>query len=570
MSEDGIRLYSRRAAWLLSVAVCLYAVGGAWVARAAWTPAVASRLVFLVAAAVLTAALATRRPVSRLPRSALVFVLAGLLLLPGPGGLAVALAAALAGRGAGVTGPWRPGVRAFAVVTTTLALVQFAAPLVATAGPLGSVHGLLASLLLFLVIQAFGLGFGLVFGVDRDEDGLRADPHPSWPTLGLELATVPLAWMLASLLRQGDWVYATILTFSLLGIEITLYVLSGTLGALRRSNHDLASRLTELDTLHAISREILASLDPARVFAVVERETRKMLPVDYVFIALVDPESRALEVVYRRRRGEAVSTERTPLGHGLAVEVMRDKRGRRVDDFDGLAADSPQRHGIVDPRSRSALTVPLIVKDRVVGVLSIQCRRPFAYDDHRLSVLTTVAQQAAVAIENARHYQRATIDFLTGFQVKDHFFRGLSHEYDRAERYGGTFSLLMLDIDGFKGINDHYGHQAGDGYLKGVSAAIRSELRAADTACRYGGDEFCLMLPETGAHGAQVIAERIRTAVGALVVGVEGVTIRATVSIGVATFRRNGGGAAQLLREADEALYGAKRAGRDRVVRYAA
>jgi diguanylate cyclase (GGDEF)-like protein len=147
----------------------------------------------------------------------------------------------------------------------------------------------------------------------------------------------------------------------------------------------------------------------------------------------------------------------------------------------------------------------------------------------------------------------------------------LRDEYERTSRYGGKFSLLMLDLDGFKSINDDHGHITGDRFLRSIAATIRDELRAADLACRYGGDEFCLLLPETGIRGARTIAERIRRAVGERIVVVDPLRLRTTVSIGVAVFpEHDHGGLESMLRNSDAALYEAKRSGRDRVVPFAA
>jgi diguanylate cyclase (GGDEF)-like protein len=160
----------------------------------------------------------------------------------------------------------------------------------------------------------------------------------------------------------------------------------------------------------------------------------------------------------------------------------------------------------------------------------------------------------------------ATVDSLTGFFLRDYFFSRLDEEDERARRYGGGFALLMLDLDGFKEINDRHGHLAGDRFLSEISATIRDQLRAADVACRYGGDEFCLLLPQTARAGAHAIAERIRAAVSQRTVGVDGRRLRVTVSIGLALFPdHDAGDVESLMRRSDEALYQAKRTGRDRV-----
>ncbi|MDX1390349.1 MAG: sensor domain-containing diguanylate cyclase, partial [Acidobacteriota bacterium] len=308
-----------------------------------------------------------------------------------------------------------------------------------------------------------------------------------------------------------------------------------------------------------------------RVFAIIERECRKIFDLDLLFIALVDRETRDLHLVYHRRRDNTAEWVDRPLGEGVASWVAGEKRAIRVDDLGLEEGRLPFSRESGEIEVRSLIAVPLIVEDEVIGVLSVQSRRARAYDDHQLSVLMTVAQQAAVAIENARNYEMATVDSLTGLCLRDYFFRRLHEEFSRATRYRGTFALLMIDLDGFKEINDTHGHLVGDRYLKALGVTIRSRLRSADIACRYGGDEFCLLLPETDLEGASVIAERLRSDVAALALNVDSLTIRTTVSIGVAIFPdHHTGDLNVLLRKADEALYRAKKHGRDRVEPFAA
>ena len=323
--------------------------------------------------------------------------------------------------------------------------------------------------------------------------------------------------------------------------------------ALRRAEGALTARTTEIATLHAIGREILATLDTGRVLAIVERECRKIFEVDRFLIGVLDRDTGQLR----------------PWGDGLASWVMKEKRDLRIDDLAVGASElafAPEGHGGM----RSVLAVPLLVEGNAVGVLSVQSRRPGAYDDHQLAVLATIGQQAAVAIENARHHALATVDSLTGLYLRDTFFRRLQEEHARARRYDGAYALLMIDLDGFKSINDREGHLAGDRFLRAAGAEIRSRLRGADLACRYGGDEFCVLLPETDLDGSKPIAERLRAAIADLVVDLDSGSVRTTCSIGVAVHPDHAGGDVRaLLLRADQALYQAKRAGRDRVVAYA-
>ena len=190
--------------------------------------------------------------------------------------------------------------------------------------------------------------------------------------------------------------------------------------------------------------------------------------------------------------------------------------------------------------------------------------RPGKFDIHRLSALTTIAQQAAVAIENARHYQLAIVDQLTRLYLRHHFLQKLSDERTRAQRYRSPFAILMLDLDRFKEVNDTKGHDVGDRLLRQAADAIQRSLRSSDIACRWGGDEFCVLLPQTDISSAHATAERIRQEIA----GLSGSALepQATASVGIATYPNDfDGELPELLRRADLALYRAKRAGRDQV-----
>ena len=215
----------------------------------------------------------------------------------------------------------------------------------------------------------------------------------------------------------------------------------------------------------------------------------------------------------------------------------------------------------------NGLIVPLIVEQKGTGIMGVVDPVGGRYDINRLSVFTTIAQQAAVAIENARHYRKATVDQLTDLYLRHHFMQRIADERTRSRRYRSPFALLMLDLDTFKEINDRHGHNTGDGFLRRVADAIKQNKRASDIACRWGGDEFCLLLPQAHVEEARRTAERIRKGIEALSSTVPG--IRVTASVGIATYPNDfDGDLDELVRRADQALYRAKREGRDRVVVY--
>ena len=180
-----------------------------------------------------------------------------------------------------------------------------------------------------------------------------------------------------------------------------------------------------------------------------------------------------------------------------------------------------------------------------------------------------LALQAAEALVRTRLYEQAermaTIDGLTGLLNRRTFNSLLSQRLREAQRYGRPLSLLLLDVDHFKKVNDAHGHPAGDAVLRGVAQVAQKQARETDLVARYGGEEMALILPETDARGAFTIAERIRKAVEAAAHATEQGALRVTLSVGVATWTGGGNSPEELLQAADKALYRAKGNGRNRV-----
>jgi diguanylate cyclase (GGDEF)-like protein len=187
--------------------------------------------------------------------------------------------------------------------------------------------------------------------------------------------------------------------------------------------------------------------------------------------------------------------------------------------------------------------------------------------------LLLVATIVALTVREHLRAQDATLrlarfDPLTGLYNRTHFFTELEREIRLAQRAGRTFALLMIDVDGLKPVNDAFGHHYGDRLLTGVTGVIRSTVRATDTPARYGGDEFLVLLPETDAGGAYVVAEKLRHDIAAFTIQVSDRTVRTSVSLGLVTYPEDGTTVDALMTAADAALYEAKRSGRDRIVGY--
>ena len=181
-------------------------------------------------------------------------------------------------------------------------------------------------------------------------------------------------------------------------------------------------------------------------------------------------------------------------------------------------------------------------------------------------VASVIGREQRRAHEAALRLSR--FDPLTELHSRSYFSVALEQEMLRSARSGRPFSLLMLDLDGLKPVNDRFGHDSGDRLLRGIAEVVRGAIRVTDLAARHGGDEFVVILPETDGAGALRVAEKLRRDIGQLALPENGQMIRSTVSIGLVSYPTDGRSSGELLRRVDAAMYEAKRRGRDRTVRY--
>lgn len=177
-----------------------------------------------------------------------------------------------------------------------------------------------------------------------------------------------------------------------------------------------------------------------------------------------------------------------------------------------------------------------------------------------------VQDMTEVAVYENKLVEMNLRDGLTGIYNRRFLETKLEDEFNRHKRYGGVYSIIMFDIDHFKNVNDTYGHQCGDFIIKSISSRIASLIRNVDYLARYGGEEFCCVLPETGIQLAAGIAERFREAISQQENIFDGNVIKVKISLGVAEFREELESSSRLLKKSDEALYRAKKEGRNKVV----
>ena len=212
----------------------------------------------------------------------------------------------------------------------------------------------------------------------------------------------------------------------------------------------------------------------------------------------------------------------------------------------------------------SLISIPLMMTDSVIGVMNLSRWQvgPFSPAEQRL--LKLLADQAGIAIINARLHEavsrQALSDTLTGLPNRRALDRYLDHQVGRTNRTGRPFAVLMMDLDGFKGVNDTWGHAIGDRVLHDIAAFLSSVSRSSDFLARYGGDELCMVLPEASAETAAQVAENIRVRFSSYACFLpDGSVCRLGVSGGIAIYPTHARSAADLMRAADEALYRAKK-----------
>lgn len=331
----------------------------------------------------------------------------------------------------------------------------------------------------------------------------------------------------------------------------------------------LGTRVDELEVLFELARTIASTLELNEVMTRVATLIPPRLKVDRFSLMLVNHQGR-LEVLKAFPPNEGSEGLQFDLGEGIAGHAAMSRKSVYVPDL-----EVEQRFKLLNPaamRGRGCLlSVPMLHGTELLGVLNFERRQKADFDREEIEYFTAVADQAAIAVQNARlHEQTVALsitDPLTGVPNRRHLFQQLEAEVNRAIRYGTPVSLVMIDIDHFKHLNDTAGHRAGDLALKQVCGALKHSVRKVDTLARYGGEEFVVLLPQVSRVEALEVAEKLRRAVEETPVDQGHVQPggRVTISLGVATLPDDAADQPRLVDAADSALYASKRGGRNRV-----
>jgi diguanylate cyclase (GGDEF)-like protein len=319
-------------------------------------------------------------------------------------------------------------------------------------------------------------------------------------------------------------------------------------------------RARHLAFLNNISKTAISSEDAEQMMAGIVREIQKNFRYDHIGIGIMDYATKDIEI--KAEAGSASQTlgRRIALGSGVLGKVARTGVSALVQN-----AGPGQLAGVL-PESRAVLCLPISYGETLLGVLNIESRDENAFAPQDVLILNTLADLLATALHNSFVFQKmqtqSITDGLTGIKTRRFFWEALSSEWKRASRSGRPFSVVLIDLDKFKEVNDSLGHLEGDLVLARVGRLLEQKCRQSNVVARYGGDEFIILMPETGIEQAQALAERLRVWLETDPMLEEH---HITGSFGVASFPIHGFSMEDLIRVADAGMYVAKHAGGNHV-----
>lgn len=326
----------------------------------------------------------------------------------------------------------------------------------------------------------------------------------------------------------------------------------------------LKQQTAELDTLRKLSLNLTSSLDMSTVLdAIVQEALRLVNNTRAVHIFLYHNETLAFGAALNSDGSNSILS--TPRQNGLTYTVARQGKTIIVEDMQ----NHPLYKNAPADWQGSIIGIPLKINDTVVGVMNLSRSIVGGFTSAEVRLLNLLADQAAVAISNAMVHQqisrKAYSDTVTGLPNRRALDERLEKELQTARRTGQPFAIIMMDLDGFKMVNDTYGHAIGDQVLRVFFNYMAQGLRATDFLGRYGGDELTLIMSQTSLDSAIVVGEKIIEKMKKFFFKApNGKNITLGVSGGIAVYPNHGRTAADLLRAADEALYHAKRHNRGR------
>ncbi|GAB6083858.1 hypothetical protein JCM30471_27720 [Desulfuromonas carbonis] len=335
----------------------------------------------------------------------------------------------------------------------------------------------------------------------------------------------------------------------------------------------LERRNRELAILVEIAKALTSTLSLSEVLNLILEKVSLLLKSQSWSLLLVDEQTGELTFeIAVSPAAAALKGLRLAKGQGIAGWVVEHGEPLLIPDVNRDPRFAPQVDEAVSFTTHSIVCVPVRIRARVLGVVElINSHTEGRFDEEDLAILTAVADFVAIAIDNARHVEKISqltiTDDLTGLFNDRHFHSLLEYEIERASRYRTPLSVVFIDLDHFKQVNDSWGHLVGSRVLSETGRLIRESTRRVNLPARYGGDEFVIILPATDKQGALVMADHLRRTIREhRFFNDAGQVIHLTASFGVATFPDDAADKEQLISAADLAMYRVKESTRDGVL----
>ena len=327
----------------------------------------------------------------------------------------------------------------------------------------------------------------------------------------------------------------------------------------------LAFEKTKLEQILFFDEKVSSLHELNKVIDFIVQKSSEILEAEKCSIMILDEQTQ--ELCIKGAKGlpeEIIEQTRVKLGEPIAGYVAKEGKAMLVRNIE-YDKQFPRKNRD-SYMTRSSMVAPIKINDQVIGVVNVADKNVKGiteFSDIDLKILEAIVREAAVAFDNAKLYkelqQLSILDPITRIGNYRYFVKTLDHEIDRIKRLGGKLCLLMVDIDEFKKYNDQYGHVAGDDLLRVVGETLRKALRSIDHVCRYGGDEFVVILSGIGSEQAKIVAEKIRKNITEI-----NLKQRVTVSVGLAEYKDRFD-RLELTTRADRVMYRAKREGKNTV-----
>ncbi len=325
---------------------------------------------------------------------------------------------------------------------------------------------------------------------------------------------------------------------------------------------ELRRQVERLSLFHDVGKALASTLDLQKVLQTIMEKISDLLQPDAWSLLMVDEKTQELYFEIAIGAGaDKLKDLRLKIGEGIAGWVALHGEPVLVDEVEKDPRFTPRFDELTQTDTRSVVCVPIKGREKVLGVIELVNylgKGSFRKDD--IPILKNLADYAAIAIENARYVQRiqelTITDDCTSLYNARHLNLVLDSEIYRSTRYNYEFSVIFIDLDHFKQVNDTHGHLVGSKLLWMIGEIIKNNLRMIDYAFRYGGDEFVVLLPQTAKENSLMVVRRIKDLLNTKRFFEEdGLNIRVTASFGVASFPADGSTRKELLRQADEAMY---------------